>query len=435
MLRAGAFALLATFLIGTALQAGEEPPPANEPPSKPWRPFQDLPEVLWYEDFDTETKNYAPGKWTEGAPALTGHCMELGVHPHARNEKVVYVEGKVNSPLKMPGGLNPTTIFIQFMVWVEDSGDFRFKVRHASGEYEEKIPITKEKQWTPFTCRFSDLRAKGNRVEPDHITRSFEILFKPRDPKAYKKAYIDDLVITTGVRPPEVLGRLMAARKAIVDVTKVPSKDGFSFSVHAQDQLKTIVKGNKGKPRKPKSVLVMGARETETDELIKALNAAAPKIKATGFQFVPCSGPDELPAYGLDDMRTLLPFALQKDNPEVVLLMLSAADAFRPGRASESVKVILERTLEAGAIPIVCLPASAATLDKKDKPKVDGFITSVGNVCLQLGVPFVDSNVAIKGAQNPFDKIELSSAGLESVGGIAAQVLKHLDAYLFARKG
>jgi len=427
--------VLLLTVVSTSLSAGEEPPLKAEPPGKPWRPYPELPDVLWYEDFETDSKLYGAGKIIEGAPAYSGKCMELGAHEHAKHEKLVWLEGKVNStPLKIPGGLNPNAIFIQFMVWLEDSGEVRIKFKHAAGEYEEKVPVSKEKQWTPVICRFSDMRTKNGRPEAEHIAKSFEILFKPRDVKAYHKAYVDDIVITSTVRPPEILGALMSVRKAVVDLTKLPSKDGYAYSVQSQEVLKAIVKANKAKPRKPKSVLVMGARETDTQDLIKGLSAAAPKIKAMGFQFTPSAAPDESPAYGLEDMRTLLPSALLKENPEVVFLMLSAADALRPGRPSESVRVILERTLESGAIPVVCLPASAASLDKKEKPKVDGFINSVTSLCLQMSVPYIDAGVAIKSAQSPFEKIELSASGVESVATIAAQVFKHLDAFLFARK-
>lgn len=415
-----------------SLSAGEEPAP---PPEKPWRPYPELPDVLFYEDFEGAETITEKGKNHAEAPAAPGaHCWELGEHEWAKNEKVVWAVLPINkTKLKVPGGINPNQIWVQANFWTDETGDAVFKFKHSGGEYEDTQRALKEKTWVSVVMRFNDLHNKNARPEAEQVATVFEILFRPRDRKKLPKVYIDDVVITTnGVKPADILPRAMGARKLVLELTRSIARDGFTYSPHSQEMLKTTLKAA-GPRKKPKSAVVLASKPGDADELVKDMSAAAGKLKAIGFTFNAAAAPDG-PAGGLDDMRQMLPYSLAKDNAEYAVLALGVSDATKPGRPSESVRVVLERTLAAGSIPIVILAPLAPAQEKTEKAKVEGFNNALINVCLQMGVTMIDPNLANKSAPAAYEKNELNAAGLEAVANIAALTVKHIDANLFAKK-
>jgi hypothetical protein len=434
--KAAVFPLAAILLaMAFALRAGEDAPPPG-PPEKPWRPFPEVQEVLFYEDFENPENIAEKGKVVADAPGVApgGHTYELGEADWGKNEKAVWAAIGINkTKLKVPGGTNPNLVWVQAMFWTDESGDAMFKFKHGSGEYEDTQRAIKEKTWVPVVMRFSDLHNKNGRPEAEQVCNAFEVIFKPRDKKKLPKVYIDDIIITTnGVRPAEVLPRAMVARKSVLDLTRSVARDGFNYGPHSQEILKAALKAA-GPRKKPKSAIVMGVKPADADDLIKGINAATAKIKATGFTLAAAAAPEGTVS-GIDDMRTLLPYNLAKENVEYAVLAFGAADAMKSGRPSESVRIILDRTIAAGAIPIIVLAPSAPALKKEDKTKVDAFNNAVINVALQMGVTMIDPNLATKSAATAYENNELSAAGLEAVSGLAAASLKHIDANLFAKK-
>ncbi|HYG76433.1 MAG TPA: hypothetical protein VEK08_15615 [Planctomycetota bacterium] len=410
--------------------AGEPEALKVEPP----RPFPELRDVLWFEDFENPGTLFEKGKIvTENSQMPGGHTYELGEADWGRNEKFVWANVPLTrSGAKIPGGMNPNQVMVQFMIWSDDTGEITIKCKHKDGDYEEKARPNKEKMWVPITIKFADMRNKNSMPKAEHVTDWLEILFRPRD-KKYPKVYIDDFIITgNAVRPMDVMPRVMLARKAVVELTRTVAKDSFSYSPHTQDLLKSALK-SAGVRRKPKHVLVIGSTPGDSDDLVKALSTAAPKIKATGYTFNAATAPDGT-AGGLEDMRMLLPYNVQKENPESMLMVLSYADALRPGRPSESVRVVLERALGAGCVPIVVLAPAAPSLGKDEKTKVDAFNTGIVNVCIQLGVMYIDPNAANKSAPEAYDKNELSALGRDGMATVAAQAVRHLELNLFNKK-
>jgi len=427
--------LIATLCPFASLRAGEDAPPPG-PPEKPWRPFPEVQEVLFYEDFENPESLGEKGKLVADAPGLPpgGHCYELGEADWGKNEKAVWAPIAINkTKLKVPGGTNPNQIWVQAMFWTDDSGDATFKFKHGSGEYEDTQRAIKEKTWVPVIMRFSDLHNKNGRPEAEQVANALEVIFRPRDKKKVPKVYVDDIIITTGgVKPADVLARAMMARKSVLDLTRSVARDGFNYSPHNQEVLKAALKAA-GLRKKPKTAVVLGGKSGDADDLIKGMTAAAAKLKATGFTFTPASSPDGAVG-GVDDMRTMLPYNLAKENAEYAILALSYADSLKPGRPSESVRVVLERTLANGSIPVVILAPAAPSLKKEEKTKVDTFNNGVINLSLQMGITIIDPNLANKSAATAYENNELNAAGLDAVASVAAASIKHIDANLFGKK-
>lgn len=358
--------LALSALLG-ALCAGEE---------KPFRPIPELPDVLYYEGFETAVVTWKKGKvvtWRKGkveaapgqpegveAPGMPdgSHSFKLdpGDWNGAQADNWVYSYGEF--PFRFPGGLDPAEISMQFMFWADDPGlELNFKLKSAEGDFEKKTHPPKAKAWTAISLHLNDFTKDNKRPSKIWQFKAIEVSFKPKDKTKTPAVFIDDFIVTYGSRPADVVGRAAVIFSKVAVMSRSLERDGFTYGPLIQDGLKTAVKALK-KPKKPRTVLVVGAQTSDTAELVKSLTAEMAKQKAPGFTFIPATTPDGLPLSGFDDMRTLLSYNAQKNEAEMALLVLGTADMNKPGRQTESMRVVLERLLEAGCVPILCAPSS-----------------------------------------------------------------------------
>ncbi|MCY3020527.1 MAG: hypothetical protein NTW87_16015 [Planctomycetota bacterium] len=403
-------------LLERQLAAGEE---------KPYRQFPEMPEVLFYEGFEGAAPTWKPGKVDADTVPIPGtHSWKLGEAEWGKNDK--WMTALVELPLNIPGGVDPSQVHVFFQIWCDETGEL--VVKFKNGDFEEKKTIAKYKMWCPISLALTEAMKDRKHPAKDSAIRQIEIDVKPRDKNKPCTVYVDDILVTVGVRPADILPRVLAMGAKAAAATRTVEKDSFSCSPQSIDILQGILKGLKGK-KKPRTVVVAGARGNDTQDLIKGLVANGAKVKAAGFNFIPCAGPDNSSAVGLDGMRAFLPYCLQKNDAEMVLLMLASEDANKPGRTGEGVRAVLERALEAGCVPIVCLPPN------NDKGKPEAFHNTVANLCIQMGLPWVDSAACIKAAKDALDGgKELNAVGVEALSAVAIQAVKHMDANFFGRK-
>ncbi|MGD0088518.1 MAG: hypothetical protein ABSE73_01230 [Planctomycetota bacterium] len=401
--------------------------PALRGEEKTSRPFPEMPEVLYYEGFETSAVTWKVGKVDTATVQGPGnaHSFKLG---ETKKDNDKWWSGSTDLPVRFPAGMDPNEIHIQFMLWTDEMGEIGIKFK--DGDFSEKAHSMKVKAWCPVLLRLCDLTKDKKHVTKDASFRNVEVSFRPRDKNKTPNVFIDDFIISCGARPADLLPRLATLESGHAALIRSAAQDGFTFSPQIKEALQSALKHQTGS-RKPKTVLVVGARSSDTNELVKGLEADAAREKAAGFNFVPAAAPNGFPLGGLDDMRTLLSYNIQKTEAGVALLMLGHADTLARGRPGDSTKVVLERILEAGCVPILCLPPAP---QKNDKGKPDAFTSSVSNVCLELGVPWVDEGFCIKNLKNAMDKQDLSTAGVEALAGLAMQAIKHVDASVFPRK-
>jgi hypothetical protein len=382
----------------------------------PWRPYPESPEILFFESFEAQGT---------GSPSKGSVSEEQANPPGKKSIKMVT---SYNSSMtctlsfgraRFPETMNPNQVYLQFYIYSTDTGKLTVKFGTSKGDMSETLQIAKKKEWHPVLMKIADARLTGNKpAPPEYAVSSVTITHAPRGTEA-PTTYVDDICVTAGVKPADVMGRISAAQGRIAEVTRTNTKDGFNYTAAGNDLLKAALK-TANKRRKSKSVLIMGAKPGDGQEVIKALTAAAPKAKASGFSFVPASSPDNSPVGGLDDMRTLLPYNLAKSEAEFVLLMFSNSDMSGKGRMSDYVKACMDRVLEAGAIPILCTPPPGG--------KADNFIGGLIHFCNDLGVPWVDTATVTKPVTGGVDANgALSAAGLDAVAVTAMAALKHTD--------
>ena len=171
---------------------------------------------------------------------------------------------------------------------------------------------------------------------------------------------------------------------------------------------------------------MIGTHGDDAQTLVKSLTAAASKQRATGFAFVAAVSPDGGAAGGLSDLRTCLSYNIQKSEAEYAVILLGVADSLSENRTSEYVRVVMDRAIGMGCVPVLGLPVTSL-LPKDKKDKVDGVNNTLTNLCGQMGVPAMDLGFAVKGEKGAFDGDELNTQGVEAAAGLAMTVLKHLD--------
>jgi hypothetical protein len=404
-----------SLLISTNAFAKAEEKPE---PEKPFRPIPDLPMVLLFEGFEQSAGMASKGGTSEDVASPPGRkSYKMGIY----TKNLVFAAINFGRS-KIPGGVNPNEVYIQYMIWSDDLGTITTKFLLSGGtDFADKTQINKPKTWQTVTLRLSDAHAKGGAIKPDSALSQMEIYVTPRGIEA-PKVYIDDVTITVGTKPADIMGRILAMQGKTADTSRTNTKDGFHYSPQTDELLKAALKRS-AKRHKPNHVLVMGAVPGDGENVRKIFLGAGAKAKINGFSFLSPVSPDKSQVGGLDDLRTLLSYNLAKTDPEYVLIIVSSADAAKVSRNTDSFRGCLERALDMGVIPVVCLPQSASG----DKSKIDSFSGGLIRLCNELGICWVDTNTAIKDAKEATEKEELSTAGIEAMGVIALQALKHVD--------
>jgi hypothetical protein len=325
--------------------------------------------------------------------------------------------------VRAPAGLRPSQIMLHFTVYAEDAGDLQITF---DGKHNARSNIGTAKKWTPVTIPFSEM----TKLQASDVVTDIQFLLVPRFGSEYVKVYIDDILITNGVtKPAATLALARAARKHIKDLERTAAKDGFTFLPQNQEMLRAAI-ASRARMNKARTVLVVGPRPASTAALAKALTAAAAKARLDGYKFTAAEAPDKSEVGGLGDMRRLLKYLLQKTLPQFVLLAPSYADAKGAGVPAESMRVVIERALAAGCIPLVSLPPLVKDLPQGDKPKIEGFENAVSNAWLPKGVTLVEASSVLNDGPAALQDGELSQAGLEGVANVSVAAIKHLETNL-----
>ena len=427
-------AVLALLRMAALFAADDPAPPKKEPP-KPWQPFKDIPEVLYFESFEGENS----GIWDRGAindkivQAPDTHSFKLGPSGETNNSQVGRANIAALGPFKLMGGLRSSDVKIQYMAWADVQGHIEVMVTDGKTYWKNAFNLNKQQTWTPIQLDFAVIEnAYGRPKEKDTLTE-LTVTFVPQHAKACN-AYIDDFIITNVAKPADILPRVLTVETKRSEVLRIASRDGFAFNHVGQDLVQNALKASKIK-RRARTVLVMAARPNDTEALKAALSAAAAKAKVAGdFKFVFAEAPDGSPAAGLDDMHTLLQYNIMKTDAEMALLVLGDSDvndSAAPG--AETIRVVQERALESGCLPIFCAAPGNMTANTRVRSNLDRLWSAVANSSKLTGAPWVDIAYAFKD-NGALEKGELTPLGFQNLAELSLKAIKHADAYVFGRK-
>jgi hypothetical protein len=428
---------LAASIAGVACGAAapaDDPPPKKDPP-KPWRPYKDIPDALYFESFENET----PGAWTSGSindkvvQAPGTHSLKLvSVNDKDQNDEAV-ANLAILGTFKLMGGLKSSDVKVQYMIWADNPGKATTSFMDDKNNwYSHVMNINKGQTWTPVTLDLAECNSGHAALRENVVVTQLKTVFTPQHAKT-STAYIDEFIITNTSKPPDVLPLVLAVEAKRNDLLRTAPRDGFSFNYLSQETLQSFTKSARRK--KSRTVLVMCSRPETADAFKSALAAAETKLRGPDFHFVFAESPDGTPAAGLDDMHTLLPYNLQKSEAEIALLLVGSsdvADGSPPG--SETIRVVQERALESGCVPMVCTSPGNITAVAKDRTNLDRLYSAVITASKQTGSPYIDIGYAYKDNAAALDKGELSAIGVQNLAEVAVKALKHVDAFVFGRK-
>jgi hypothetical protein len=421
--------ILIALLVVSVAQAGDDPP---KPKPKPWRPYEEIPEVLYFESFE-----FGNGIWSKGSvddkvsQTPGGHSYKLGPY----EDKTVWADGHMGSLSQwhLMGGLKPTEVKIQFMLWAELPGKLHLILGDDQSNASYVLNISKVQTWHPITLDAGEFyKGKDHATEKDSFP-IFRVTYAPQGGKPCP-VYIDDVIFALNAKPADLFPRIMAIEGKRAEVYRLASRDGFAFDAKGQEQIQGAIKASKAH-RKTKTVLIMGSRPGEAEELKTALTAAAAKTGgASGFRFVAATAPEGMQAGGFEDIRTLLLYNLQKSDAETALLVLGTGDGAGndlPG--SDGMKAILDRALDFGCVPIFCVPLPTMAPDK-ERTNLSRLNDAAAGASKQLGAPWVDLGFVIRGNAGNADRDKITPAGMQAMAGLMMQAVKHVDSYVFNRK-
>jgi hypothetical protein len=425
------------------LPAAQPPPPAEKPVLQPqtFRPFKNMPDVLFFETFGVQPAYVDQGKVVSGPTVPAGGPLLKLADPAdwGKADHVVYMEGHFSrSPLSIPHGLDPAKIYVYASIFPEETGEATVKFAFGKGDYSHTQPALKPHQWNAVSFRLADLRNKSVHPEIEHSIDQVVLTFKPLKSRKEKDAipvvFVGQFMVTYGSLPQEALPRALAAEKRRTDAERLLDRDGYNYSLDSHDLLKIALKPFKAKI-KPKTAVVMGTAAENTPEWVKALAAASAKPRDLGFTFKPAVNPElgtasPNAAGGLADMRLLLQANLAAD-PQFAVLAVSADEILNAkSRPEDSVRVVAERTLAEGTIPVIVV---AAPRKEEEAKRFEDFNESVSRTCAKLGVPVVSMSYQIpkkdkpEKDKTPLDFTKVPPESLEKTAAVVAAALKHVQ--------
>src|SRR5687767_13670220 len=186
--------IAAFFLLLSAAVAFCGEPPAPRP-----RLIPDMPEVLWYCNFEGETSPFVGGAFHQEAPCLPGtraYKSQRNDHNKDKGERWASTVAELKDPASaFPSGVDPNNVFIHVMVWSDIPGDIFFKCNYGVGDYQALEHLKDAKTWVPIVINMGALRNKNVKAEATHVINKFEVLLRTRG-KEWPNLYIDSILVT-----------------------------------------------------------------------------------------------------------------------------------------------------------------------------------------------------------------------------------------------
>lgn len=416
---------VAAFLMGACLTLRAQ----TAAPEKPRLPFPELPAVLWYDDFEAPSTLASGGKWGEAPNDPGRKAYQLG-EVRFQNSTKVGARAELNlsnSGLNIPNGLNEAQILLEFKVWAEDVGDIQLEVTTQKGPVRIRGDHLTAAKWTPISIRLSQIP----QLKPADTIVKIQVLYIPSTAVTFRKVYLDDFMALNGVRRSEdVMPLIQALIKRRQDMERNPEKDGFLFRAEHLEDLRQTLRAQTQR-RKPRTVLVVPPRPQDGEALVQALQKAAPEARLSGYSFVPAEAPGGTPSGGLEDVRTLLPYNLNKSQAEFALIMFSYGDLQSGGCSPEVAGVAVDRALALGCVPVLIVPPLVAA---PNRAKLEGVVKALNEMGASRSIVVVEASSQHKDAGNTVVQGELGPAGFGTTAAAALNAVKCLELHIFNRR-
>ena len=383
-----------------------------------WRQFPEAPDVLLWSAFEDTVPPYFDAQKPpilKDDPLRPGNRVAQLMIPGDWTKAGEFNINFDKSKITLPGAFRGPEVHLYFKIFAKEAGSLNFRVFKTprtpgladwDGDLNHTIKISQANQWVPVSVQLGEFRMKtGKWSDIQKITR----IWVNYDCGHPVETYIDDFLITAPGTPEAVLpmlGGLDAKSKAS---RRSPEKDGFFFNTDVSKDWKSTAKPGGHSGRKGHNILVVGSSGQETAKLAEGMTAA----KAPGWTFGAAQDPDGNPLGGLDEMRMLLPSSMKKTSPAALLLVLSTQDG-RDSKNAERVSVVLQRAVDQGIVPVICLPQNGEAQK------------NLKAVCEKFRLPYLDSTFVAKANAGSVEGDVFTEKGVSALASFSAGAMKQI---------
>jgi len=242
-------------------------------------------------------------------------------------------------------------------------------------------------KWTPVVLKTMDFANRWDKAQKTEKGDKFgEMSFavgKPKDENA--KIYIDNFTITKGGAPRDIELQLARSNALTADQTGDPAKDGFYLMPNVIANLKQSFKADKVK----KGIVLKVGGDSATSMFhigsIKGITAVK-RLMICGKM------------KGAADITEKFPKELASQKPEVVTIMFGIGDLAKNRQAMEvraHYITLIEKTLEAGAIPVLFTLPLPVTGNKDMDKQIGEYNKAISSLGREKNVPVIDAHAML----------------------------------------
>ena len=421
----------------------------------PWRPIPELPDILWYTEYDEttdmekklfdtigygekdpkhkglqgggiiredQTKTPPDPKTKIAWPPWQDDTFMMLSRAHRAKPEDKSVEAKVllhNTKAKIPGKLNPNHITLYFRVWASEPGRLQIVAKAQKDLRKDRIAIPRVKTWSPIKVSLGVLRDKNTRLAPESRIHELRIIFNPTHAgDNLPSVFIDSLMIGHRQAPERLVMFLKHWQAKMQQLSKTIEKDGFYYDEKMHANMQKLIMGAKGRDT---TLVFLPLAEGKNDPSA-IWQTAARSARLRDVEFEVAQDPRKLPIFGMDLTRAFLPYLLDKTKPQAGMVVIAKEEALRVGKDVDNLRRVFARLQEKGAAVYLCLPAA-----EKTNSKLAQFLKAAISLCHELSVPYFDQGFAFKNVKAPYEKGMLTPEGQKALSALLVPGYKHIQ--------
>ncbi|MCZ7648205.1 MAG: hypothetical protein M5U26_23590 [Planctomycetota bacterium] len=381
--------------------------------------------ILWFDSFEDEGKPWRGGTNEPG----------LGVRPNTKGRKLVKSswDDKIAwtwtadvGKYKLPGALNINQVFVGFRVYGKGLSHINVEFNDGAKGYSVRYNQTSEEKWFDVTTAMGQARSGASRMPNDFKLAQLKIFVYGS--AGTPDVRIDDFILTV-MQPAEQLWPMALAQEIKrAKREAAPDVDGFAVTTAMIENAKEAMRRPLGRPQA--RTLLPLAFGPHAAEFPAAVQAAAGRLTVTKGEL-----PGKLALDDMKDLRALLPYVLAKTQSETVLIAPTTR-AWKAGGGlipALDAKIVSQRCLKAGVVPIWVLPALPPGSDAGAKRQHDELVGRIARALEEAGAPWIDGSFAVKDNAALIEKGELTAGGLKASTAVLEAALKHIDEHIRRR--
>ncbi|MCY3021029.1 MAG: hypothetical protein NTW87_18600 [Planctomycetota bacterium] len=377
--------------------------------------------ILYFDSFEKSAPYWDAGKNTnEKAARPQTSSRKLDVAPWDKDKKTVWTQLRVSQMnLKLTGAV-AEQVFVGFQLSCDDAKEVHVGLNDG---YTFSENAASADQWVAVACSLSQCTKNHKHPPKDLEIKEISVSVVSKSGKT-PTAYIDDFILTAGVRPEAAWGSAIAAEGDRMKRVADPQTVGFLFNDDMETALETALR--KAATRPEAGTVLAVALGKNAGAFANAVKEQEPRKNVSGFK-----EPDGLKLSSVGDLRLFLPYGMGKGGGELVLIAPSAK-AMQGANAADAA-MITQRCLAVGAVPIWILPTLPNGAKEDAVKRLNGANKALSKEVAKLGAASVDAKFALKDVSQAFDGDEPNAAGYQAIAKLVHAAMAHVERYVRGR--